>query len=62
MMMALPNHDALHDHVPVAIRNGLTVPELEELVYQASTYLGYLSGKSIRATIGAGPQRRWRQW
>ena len=38
----------------VAIRNGLTVPELEELVYQASTYLGYLSGKSIRKTIGQG--------
>ena len=29
----------------------LTVPELEELVYQAATYLGYVSGKSIRSTI-----------
>jgi 4-carboxymuconolactone decarboxylase len=54
LMAALPNHDALRDHVAVAIRNGLTVPELEELVYQASTYLGYLSGQSIRKTIGQG--------
>ena len=51
MIMGLANHDALREHVPVALRNGVTVPELEELVYQAATYLGYVSGKSIRATI-----------
>ena len=51
MIMGLGNHDALREHVPVALRNGLTVPELEELVYQAATYLGYVSGKSLRATI-----------
>jgi 4-carboxymuconolactone decarboxylase len=51
MIMGLANHDALAAHVPVALRNGLTVAELEELVYQAATYLGYISGASIRATI-----------
>jgi 4-carboxymuconolactone decarboxylase len=51
MIMGLGNHDALREHIPVALRNGLTVPELEELVYQAATYLGYVSGKSLRATI-----------
>jgi 4-carboxymuconolactone decarboxylase len=51
MIMGLANHDALREHIPVALRNGVTVPELEELVYQGATYLGYVSGKSIRATI-----------
>jgi len=51
MTMGLANHNALHEHVPVALRNGVTVLELEELVYQAATYLGYASGKSIRATV-----------
>lgn len=48
--------------MPVALRNGLTVPEHEEFVYQAATYLGYISGASIRhAIVGAlsdlDPQR-----
>ena len=51
LVMAFPNHDAVRDHIPVALRNGLAVPELEELVYQASTYLGYISGSSIRTTV-----------
>jgi len=51
LIMGLGNHEALAAHVPIALRNGLTVPELEEFVYQASTYLGYVSGASIRATI-----------
>ncbi|MET0995148.1 MAG: carboxymuconolactone decarboxylase family protein [Mycobacterium sp.] len=56
LIMGLGNHDALREHVPVALRNGLTVPELEEFVYQAATYLGYVSGRSIRATMaGALP-------
>ena len=35
-----------------ACRNGITVPELEEFVYQAATYLGFPSGKALRQTIG----------
>ena len=56
MIMGVGNHDALRQHVPVAVRNGLTVPELEELVYQAATYLGYLAGSSIRSTIAEALQ------
>jgi 4-carboxymuconolactone decarboxylase len=51
LLMGLPNHEALRAHVLPALRNGLTVAELEELVYQAATYLGYPSGLSIRRTI-----------
>jgi alkylhydroperoxidase/carboxymuconolactone decarboxylase family protein YurZ len=47
LLMGLANHEALKAHVPVTLRNGLTVPELEELVYQAATYLGYVSGAAI---------------
>ena len=51
LLMGLGNQGALAAHVPVALRNGLTVSELEEFVYQAATYLGYVSGASIRSTI-----------
>ena len=51
MMMGLANTTPA-GACAVAMRNGLTVPELEELVYQASTYLGYVSGKSIRRIGG----------
>jgi 4-carboxymuconolactone decarboxylase len=51
LLMGLGDRDALAAHVPVALRNGLTVPELEEFVYQAATYLGYVSGAAIRAAI-----------
>jgi 4-carboxymuconolactone decarboxylase len=51
LLMGLANYNALKAHVPVALRNGLTVPELEEFVYQAATYLGYVSGASIRNSI-----------
>jgi 4-carboxymuconolactone decarboxylase len=50
LLMGLGNHDGLREHVPIALRNGLTVAELEEFVYQAATYLGYISGQSIRRT------------
>ncbi|MET0909006.1 MAG: carboxymuconolactone decarboxylase family protein [Ilumatobacteraceae bacterium] len=58
LLMGLGNHDALRAHVPVALRNGLTVPELEEFVYQAATYLGYMSGASIRGTIASALDER----
>ncbi|MET0362415.1 MAG: carboxymuconolactone decarboxylase family protein, partial [Sphingobium sp.] len=56
LLIGLGNQSAIADHVPVALRNGLTVPELEELIYQASTYLGYISGGTARATIGRALQ------
>lgn len=53
LLMGLGNQDELAQFVPVACRNGITVPELEEFVYQAATYLGFPSGKALRRTIGA---------
>ena len=51
LLMGLGNHDALAQHVPVAQRNGLSILELAEFVYQAATYLGFPSGLSLRATM-----------
>lgn len=51
LLMGLGNKDALSAFIPAAIRNGLTVPELEEFVYQAATYLGFPSGITLRSTI-----------
>ena len=51
MLIGLGNHAALTAHVPVALRNGVTVAELEEVVYQAATYLGYPTGMAARAAI-----------
>ena len=45
MLIGLSNHAALREHIPVALRNGVSVPELEEIVYQAATYLGYPTGR-----------------
>lgn len=52
LLMGLGNQDELAEFVPVAMRSGIAVPELEEFVYQAATYLGFPSGKALRRTIG----------
>ncbi len=54
MLIGLHDYPALRSHVPVARRNGLTVPELEEIVYQAATYLGYPTGSAARDAIATG--------
>ncbi|MEN9717125.1 MAG: hypothetical protein RIQ99_3 [Pseudomonadota bacterium] len=51
LLMGLGNQTELAEFVPVARRFGITVPEFEEFVYQASTYLGFPSGKALRRTI-----------
>jgi 4-carboxymuconolactone decarboxylase len=53
LLMGLGNQTELAEFVPVARRFGITVPEFEEFVYQAATYLGFPSGKALRRTIGA---------
>lgn len=58
LLMGLGDRAALSAHVPIALRNGLTVAELEEFVYQAAAYLGYVSGASIRATIAGALKTR----
>jgi 4-carboxymuconolactone decarboxylase len=52
LLMGLGNQAELTSFIPVAVHHGITVPELEEFVYQAATYVGYPSGKALRATIG----------
>ena len=52
LLMGLGNQRELAEFIPMARRNGLAVPELEEFVYQAATYLGFPSGKALRQTIG----------
>jgi 4-carboxymuconolactone decarboxylase len=54
MLIGLANHQALRNHIPVALRNQVSVAQLEEIVYQAATYLGYPSGLAARAAIAAG--------
>lgn len=54
MLMGLGNHTALRTHVPIALRNGVTEGELEEIVYQAATYLGFPNGVLVRDTVAAG--------
>lgn len=53
LLMGLGNQEELASFIPIARANGIAVPELEEFVYQAATYLGFPSGKSLRRTIGA---------
>ena len=58
LLMGLGNQEELAEFVPVAVRNGITVPEMEEFVYQAATYLGFPSGKALRTAIGAALKGR----
>jgi 4-carboxymuconolactone decarboxylase len=41
ILIALRADDELRFHFPIAIRNGLTRRELEEVVYHASGYAGF---------------------
>ena len=51
LIMGVGNLDALGEHVPLVLHHGVTVPELEELVYHAAAYVGHLSASSLRKTI-----------
>jgi len=51
MIMGLGNLDALSEHVPMALHHGITVPELEEFVYHAAAYVGFVSATSLRKAI-----------
>lgn len=51
LIMGVGNHEALREHVPMALHHGVTVLELEELVYHAAAYVGHLNAASLRRTI-----------
>lgn len=48
MMIALLNRDELEIHIPAAVRNGLSIAELEEIIYHASGYVGFPAAASVR--------------
>ena len=48
ILVALRAHDELEIHFPAAIRNGATIAELEQVIYQASGYAGFPAAHSAR--------------
>jgi 4-carboxymuconolactone decarboxylase len=53
MLIALRQTEELRGHAGIALANGVTRTELEELVFQASAYAGFPAAMTARATIGA---------
>src|ERR1700748_3777159 len=52
--------DDLRFHTPIAVRNGLTVEEIEEVVYHLTGYAGFPAANAARAIgreVLAAPQR-----
>jgi 4-carboxymuconolactone decarboxylase len=47
-LIALRASDELEFHIPMALRNGLTIEELEEVVYHSASYAGYPAAVSAR--------------
>ena len=48
ILIALRATEELHFHIPAALKNGVTVKELEEVVYHASGYAGFPAAASAR--------------
>jgi 4-carboxymuconolactone decarboxylase len=51
MLIALRAHSELEIHAPAAIRNGATVAELEEVIYQSAGYAGFPAAASARDVV-----------
>lgn len=51
MLIALRAHSELAIHAPAAIRNGVTVAELEEVIYHAAGYAGFPAAASARDVV-----------
>jgi 4-carboxymuconolactone decarboxylase len=51
MLVALGSEHELHHHAQIAIQNGVTVEEMEELVYHATAYAGFPAASSGRSAI-----------
>ncbi|TZG25925.1 carboxymuconolactone decarboxylase family protein [Sphingomonas montanisoli] len=50
ILIALRAHDELRVHIPLAVANGCTVEEVEEVIYHASGYAGFPAANSARVT------------
>lgn len=48
ILIALRASEELHYHFPIALRNGLTREELEEVIYHCSGYAGFPAAASAR--------------
>lgn len=51
MLVALGHHEELAIHTGIAVENGCTVRELEELVYHATAYAGFPAASAARGVI-----------
>lgn len=51
MLISLRAHSELAIHAPAAIRNGVTVAELEEVIYHAAGYAGFPAAASARDIV-----------
>ena len=49
ILMALRATDELELHFPIALANGCTMEELEEVIYQATAYTGFPAANAARA-------------
>jgi 4-carboxymuconolactone decarboxylase len=49
ILIALRAHDELEIHLQIALKNGLTLTELEEVLYHASGYAGFPAANSARS-------------
>ena len=52
ILIALRAQSELSIHAPAAIRTGVTVAELEELIYHAAGYAGFPAAASARDIVG----------
>jgi 4-carboxymuconolactone decarboxylase len=57
MLITLRAHTELAIHAPAAIRNGATVAELEEVIYQAAGYAGFPAAASARDVVREALQK-----
>jgi 4-carboxymuconolactone decarboxylase len=48
-LIAMRATDELRFHMPIALRNGLTVEEIEEVVYHLTGYAGFPAANAARA-------------
>ncbi|MFT3966285.1 MAG: carboxymuconolactone decarboxylase family protein, partial [Sphingobium sp.] len=51
MLMALRQTDEIKYHVRIALANGLTVAELEEVLYQALPYAGFPAANTAKVAM-----------
>ena len=52
-LIAMRAADELRFHFPIALRNGLTMQELEEVIYHVAGYAGYPAAASARSVANS---------